>query len=272
MIDALEQRVCEHIASREDELVELLQALIGFDTVARDISAPGGDVAVLQRYVADRLGGHGAEVAVEEPETAGLAGHPFIADGFSFAGRPQLVARFPGVGGGRTLLLNGHIDVVSVEPREAWTADPFGGEVRDAAVYGRGACDMKGGVAAMIFAAEAVAGLGIRLRGDLLANTVSDEETTGAGGLVTARTLSADAAIVPEPSALDVWIACRGSLLATITVEGRSGHAGIPPRHHGEGGAVNAIEKAAYLLDAIRRLNEEWVLRQRHPYLARPSA
>jgi len=267
-MDALEQRVCEHIASREHELVGLLQELIGFDTVARDISAPAGDVAALQRYLGDRLREHGAEVAVEEPETTGLAGHPFIADGFSFAGRPQLVARFPGAGAGRALLLNGHIDVVSVEPREAWSADPFGGELRDAAVYGRGACDMKGGVAAMAFAAEALADLGVRLRGDLLVNTVSDEETTGAGGLVSARTLRADAAIVPEPSALDVWIACRGSLLASVHVEGRSGHAGIAPRHHAEGGPVNAIDKAAYLLEAIRRLNEEWALRERHPYLA----
>ena len=267
-MNSLEQRVCEHIARREGELVGLLQALIGYDTVAAEISASAGDVAALQRYLAERLSAHGADVTIEEPETAALAGHPFIAEGFSFAGRPQLLARFAGTGGGRTLLLNGHIDVVSVEPREDWTTDPFGGEVRGAAVYGRGACDMKGGVAAMAFAAEALAQAGVRLRGDLLVNTVSEEETTGAGGLVSARTLRADAAIVPEPSELAVWIACRGSLLATVSVEGRSGHAGIAPRHHREGGAVNAIDKAAYLLEAIRRLNEEWALRERHPYLA----
>jgi len=268
VLSALEQRVCEHIAARESELVELLQTLIRFDTVAADIAASSGDVAALQRYLADRLGGRGAAVTLEEPETGALVGHPFVAEGFSFAGRPQLVARFAGAGGGSTLLLNGHIDVVSVEPRDEWTADPFGGEVRGAAVYGRGACDMKGGVAAMTFAAEALAELGVRLRGDLLVNTVSEEETTGAGGLVSARTLRADAAIVPEPSALVVWIACRGSLLASVHVEGRSGHAGIAPRHHTDGGAVNAIEKAAYLLEAIRRLNEEWAVRERHPHLA----
>ena len=83
-----------------------------------------------------------------------------------------------------------------------------------------------------------------------------------------ARTLQADAAIVPEPSGLDVWIACRGSLLPTITVEGRAGHAGIAPRHPDEGGAVNAIEKMAIVLEAIRRLREEWALRPRHPYLS----
>jgi acetylornithine deacetylase len=99
-------------------------------------------------------------------------------------------------------------------------------------------------------------------------NTVTDEESTGAGGLVSARSLTADAAIVPEPSGLEVWIACRGSLLPRLVVEGRAGHAGLPPRHPDEGGAVNAIEKAAYLLEAIRRLREEWALRPPHPYLA----
>jgi acetylornithine deacetylase len=269
-MDALERQVSDHVARNAGALVELLQSLIGYDTVAADISAPGGDVPALQRFLADRLARRGAAVTLEEPDVSVVAGHPFIPEGFSFAGRPQLAARFAGAGGGRTLLLNGHVDVVSVEPRDAWSTDPFGGELRGDAVYGRGACDMKGGVAAMTFAAEVLAELGVPLRGDLIVNTVSDEETTGAGGLVSARTLRADAAIVPEPSALGVWIACRGSLLATIDVEGRAGHAGLAHRHHSDGGAVNAVEKAAYVLEAIRRLNDDWALRPRHPYLPPP--
>ena len=83
-----------------------------------------------------------------------------------------------------------------------------------------------------------------------------------------ARVLRADGAIVPEPGDLDIWIACRGSLLPTITVEGRPGHAGIAPRHPDAGGPVNAIEKMAILLEAVRRLREEWALRPRHPYLS----
>ena len=266
-MDGREREVCEHIAGRRGALVELLQALIGFDTVATEDGGAGPGLPELQRHLAARLERCGAQVSVEEPDDGLVAGHPFAPPGFSFAGRPQLVARFAGAGGGRALLLNGHVDVVSVEPRDAWSVDPFGGEFRDGAIYGRGACDMKGGVAAMTIAAESLAELGIALRGDLLVNTVSDEETTGAGGLVSARTLHADAAIVPEPSARDVVVACRGSLLATVTIEGRAGHAGIARRHHDDGGAVNAIEKAAYVLEAIRRLNEEWALRQPHDLL-----
>lgn len=127
---------------------------------------------------------------------------------------------------------------------------------------------MKGGVASMVVAAETLARLGIRLDGDLIVNTVSEEESSGAGGLAMARTLEADAAIVPEPSGLDVWVACRGSLLPTITVEGRAGHAGIPQRPPEEGGAVNAIEKMSIVLDAVRKLRDEWSRRPSHPYLS----
>ena len=264
----LERRVCEHIARREGDLAELLRALIAFDTVTHEPGAPPREEEALQRFLGDRLAARGAAVTVEEPDAALVAGHPMVPPGLSFDGRPQLVARFAGAGGGRSLLLNGHVDVVDAEPREAWSSDPFDAVVRDGAVWGRGACDMKGGVACMVLAAEVLAELGVRLAGDLVVNTVTEEESTGAGGLVSARTLRADAAIVPEPTALAVWVACRGSLLSTITVEGRAGHAGIPPRHPDRGGAVNAIEKMAYLVEAIRRLREEWALRPRHPLLS----
>jgi acetylornithine deacetylase len=264
----VEREVVEDVARRRDDLVELLRALIAFDTVTHTPGSPAREEAALQRFLGHRLAARGAEVRLAEPEPALVAGHPMVPEGFSFAGRPQLVARFPGAGGGRTLLLNGHIDVVDVEPRAAWSVDPFAAVVRDGAVWGRGACDMKGGVACMVVAAEVLADLGGRLAGDLVVNTVTEEESTGAGGLASARTLSADAAIVPEPTGGEVWIACRGSLLSRITVEGRAGHAGIPPRHPHEGGAVNAIEKTAYLIEAIRRLREEWALRPRHPQLS----
>jgi acetylornithine deacetylase len=127
---------------------------------------------------------------------------------------------------------------------------------------------MKGGIAAMVAAVEALRELGVELAGDVIVNTVSEEETTGAGGLVAARTLRADAAIVPEPTGLSVCAGCRGSLLAAVLLEGRAGHAGIPPAPPDEGGAVNAIDKARLVLDAIQRLNERWAATHRHPRLA----
>ena len=263
-----EQRVCDEISRREGDLVELLRDLVRFDTTSH---APGDaprDEAALQGLLAARLRAVGATVDLWEPDVSALAGHPMVPAGFSFAGRPQLAATFAGAGSGRTLLFNGHVDVVSVEPLDRWPHPPFEAIVADGMVHGRGACDMKGGVACMVMAAEVLASLGVRLAGDLIVNTVTEEETTGVGGLAMAHALRADGAIVPEPSGFDVWIACRGSLLPRITVEGRAGHAGIAPLHPDQGGAVNAIEKMGILLEAVRRLREEWALRPRHPYLS----
>ncbi len=267
-VDATEQRVCDEIARREHDIVALLRDLVRLDTTTHmPGDGPRQEVA-LQGLLAERLRAAGAAVDVWEPDVSALAGHPMVPDGFSFAGRPQLAATFAGAGGGRTLLLNGHIDVVSVEPTGLWAHAPFDAVVADGMVHGRGTCDMKGGVACMVMAAEALASLGVRLAGDLIVNTVTEEESTGVGGLAMAHALRADGAIVPEPSGFDVWIACRGSLLPRITVQGRAGHAGIAPLHPDQGGAVNAIEKMGILLEAVRRLREEWALRPRHPYLS----
>ena len=221
----LEQRVAAAIAESRDELVELASDLIRFDTTARDPGDPARDEAALQAHLAARLSAAGAAVEVWEPTPEDVRGHqvPFELD---FAGRPQLLARFAGAGGGRSLLLNGHIDVVSGEPNARWTDDPNTPVVRDGLLFGRGSCDMKGGVASMVLAAETLARLGVRLSGDLLVNTITDEESSGAGGIASvAHGVRADAGIVPEPTAFEVWIACRGSVYPTITVEGRPGHA-----------------------------------------------
>ena len=150
--------------------------------------------------------------------------------GHHFGGRPQLLARAPGRGGGRALLFNGHVDVVRADPVERWTSDPFAGVLRDGRVHGRGACDMKGGVAAMVVAAETLRMLDVPLLGDLLVNTVTDEESTGARRARRRRSTerTQTRAIIPEPTGLTAWLGTRGSLMPEITVEGRAGHAGYP--------------------------------------------
>jgi acetylornithine deacetylase len=186
---------------------------------------------------------------------------------------PVVIGR-AGRTGGRRLILSGHLDVVPPGDLATWTVDPWAGEVRGGALYGRGACDMKGGVAAMVMAAELLARAGVRLSGDLLVNTITDEESSGAGGIASvARGVRADGGIVPEPTDFEVWVACRGSVYPTITVEGRPGHAELRQPHWRDGGAVNAIEKAQVVLDAVRRLREEWLTRAdlQHPYLSPPD-
>ncbi len=262
-LTSLERRVVDEVARREDELVGLLGDLVAFDTRAPDPDYAPRDEAALQGYVAERMRAAGLAVRVWEPEAADLPPSRYpIPDGHHFGGRPQLVATATGAGGGRNLLFNGHVDVVTAEPRELWTSPPFAPELRDGRLYGRGACDMKGGVASMLLATEVLRGLDVPLRGDLVVNTVTDEESTGAGSLAVAGGgVRAAAGIIPEPTQLTAWLGTRGSLMPVITVDGRAGHAGFPPAHWSADGPVNAIEKMQIVLEALQRLRLEWQLR-----------
>ena len=269
-----EQRVCDRVAAREQDLVELGSMLIGFDTTARNPGDPARQEAALQGYLAERLARAGAEIDLFEPDAAEMAGRPLVPPGLDFSGRPQLIATLQGSGGGRSLVFNGHIDVVSAEPREQWASDPFTAEVRDGRLYGRGACDMKGGIAAMVIAAEVLRELGVPLRGDLLIATNTDEESSGAGGsALVQHGIKADAGIVTEPTGFDTWVACRGSEYGVVTVPGRPGHAEIRQPEWQSGGAVNAIDKAAVVLAAIESLRQEWAGRREydHPHVSPPS-
>jgi len=258
-----ERRVLAAIAERRREIADLLAELIRFDTTTRgEPGEPARDEEPLQARLAAILESAGAEVELWEPAPSELDRWPRqVPEGLTFAGRPQMLARFagPGSGSGRSLLFNGHVDVVSAEPRGRWTSDPFAPEVRDGRLFGRGACDMKGGVAAMVVAAEVLAAEGELPAGDLLVNTVTDEEWNGAGSLAAvAHGVAADAGVIPEATDFEPWIACRGVVNPTVTVRGRPGHAEMPQPDWREGGAVNAIEKAVVVLDSVRELRERW--------------
>lgn len=266
-----EREVLDTVDERRADLFELAADLIRFDTTTRDgIDSTPREEADLQAYLGERLATAGARTEIWEPSERSVAGSRQVPPGLGFVGFPQLVARFEGTDRGPSLIFNGHIDVVSAEPPDRWTTPPFVPDVRDGRLYGRGSCDMKGGVAAMVFAAEVLASCGITLGGDLLVSTTTDEECTSAGGVATvAQGVRADAAIVTEATSLAVGLACRGSLLPTVTVTGRPGHAGAVQPHWRSGGAVNAVERMAVVIDAVRKLREEWRDRSdhRHPHL-----
>lgn len=271
-LDENEAAVCAAIDERRSDLVDLASRLIGFDTTAREVGDPPRDEAALQEYLARRLAEIGAQVDLWEPDAGALAGKPLVPPGLDFVGRPQLIARLAGRGTGRSLVFNGHIDVVSAEPRDAWTSDPFTAEVRHGSLHGRGACDMKGGIAAMVLAVETLAAHGIA--GDLLVAANTDEESSGAGGTaLVERGLRGDAGVVTEPTGFDVWTACRGSEYGEIRVPGRPGHAEVRQPDWRRGGAVNAIEKAVVVIEAIEALRRDWLERPGldHDVLARPS-
>ena len=270
----VEERVLERVRFGRGELVGLLGELIACDTTARVAGDPARDEAKLQEILAARLLGIGADVDVWEPESFVPGESPVVPYELDFEGRPQLVARLAGSGGGRSLLLNGHIDAVPYGDLARWDSHPLAAEVRDGFLYGRGANDMKGALAAFVHVLECLRAEGVQLRGEVIVAADSEEESSGAGSLrVAERGVKADAGICGEPTGFDVWAACRGTINVRITAPGRTGHAEMPQASWREGGAVNAIEKLEPVLGAIRAMREDWRTRAdgRHPLLAPPD-
>lgn len=140
---------------------------------------------------------------------------------------PVIIGR-AGRTGGRRLILSGHLDVVPAGDPATWTADPWAAELRDGEVYGRGACDMKGGVAAILAGVRALHALGDldRLDGELLVVLVPSEEDGGQGTLAAIRAgATGDLAVIAEPSGLDIVVAHAGAITFRLTVPGRAAHA-----------------------------------------------
>lgn len=274
----LVEAVDTFIEERTDDLVALVRDMVGCNTVSVDLS-PGSEhreneEGRLQGLLANRLAGLGAEIDQFEPDADALRNHPMMPPWHHWDGRPITVATLRGADGGRSLIINGHIDVVSPGDLERWTSPPFEADVRDGRVYGRGAVDMKGGIAAAIFALEALAANGVRLAGDVIVETVPDEETCAMGTVaVIERGYRADAGLVPEPTKLRMWIATRGLLHGSIVVPGRSAHAEMNQPSWRNGGGVNAIERSVPVLQAFGELSADWATRESkaHPLLGRPS-
>ena len=269
----LDSWVDEHVG----DLVALTRALVRFNTVSVDLS-PGSEhrenqEGAAQALMATRLAALGADVDQWEPDVRALREHPMMPAWHHWESRPITVGTFRGAGGGRSLIINGHIDVVHEGERERWSVDPFGAELREGRIYGRGAVDMKGGIAAALFALAALRQVGVRLAGDVIFEVVTDEETCAMGTVAAIeRGYRADAGLVPEPTNLGLWIATRGLLHGLLTVPGRSAHAEVNQPDWREGGGVNAIEHALPLLAALGQVKADWDLRasKRHPLLGVP--
>ena len=264
------------VSRRHEETVELMQELVRVPSVnpyftgSREPSREGD----VQDILADRLTRLGGQLDRWEPDAGDLAqyaGGPGYYPDRDFRGRPNLAATLPGSGGGRSVLLLGHVDVVSAG--EGWTVDPFGADRRDGAIFGRGTADMKAGLTAAVAALEALRAAGIRLRGDVTLASVVDEEAGGMGTLALVdRGYRADGAIIPEPTDLHVAPLCRGIVWGRLTVPGRAGHIEMPQPHWREGGAVDAIALGRKILDAIDQLNARWAASpsKQHPLLPLP--
>lgn len=222
----------------------LLRELVRIDSRNPALAAGAPGEGAIARFLSDVLASWGFDVRVVD----------------AAAGRPNVVATLPGTGGGRSLMFNGHVDVVGVDNMQH---APFDALERDGRLYGRGASDMKGGVAAMCAAAARAKG---SLKGDLIVACVADEEwrSLGTSALV-ASGLRADAAIVTEPTGLALMPAHKGFAWIQITLHGKAAHGSRWDL------GVDAIRHAGLLLAELDRLDSEVLARERHALLGRPS-
>jgi acetylornithine deacetylase len=218
--------------------------------------------------------GRAGEAACQTAVAAHFAELGMEIDRFeALPGREDVVGTLRGSGGGRSIVLNGHVDVVPTGDLSLWPHDPWAGEIVDGRLWGRGSCDMKAGIAAGIGALRALGDCGMRLGGDVVFQSVVDEESGGPGThAAIERGHRADAAIVLEPTAGAILPVEGGVEWLRVIVPGVAGHSAVRYRSvhaGGQGTAVNAIEKAAKLLGAVQELERHWGNTKVHPLMPR---
>ena len=248
------QAVLNTIDQNRDKAIRFLQEMISIPSVT-------GDEAAIQAFLSDYMKGIGLDVDMWETDWNELKKHPgYRPVERGYEGRPNIVATLKGNGGGRSLLLNGHTDVIPVGNGEGWSVAPWSAEIRDGRIYGRGSADMKSGVASHIMAVEFLKAAGVELKGDVFINVVIDEEVSGHGTLDTViRGYRADAGISGETSDLSVQPACIGRIWFEIAIDGKP--AGVQKRYEG----ISGIELGNKITKAVQALEDRRVATVKHP-------
>ncbi len=245
------QRVFNYIDQNVDKLKELLCDLVKCPSVNW---GDDGDESEVQTLLANKMKDDGfdlVEMLAFDPKKR----------------RPNVVGIMNGAGGGKSLIFNGHCDVVPVMFPERWKRPPFEPYEEDGCIYGRGTADMKSGIAGAYFAMKALRDLGIKVKGDVMLHSVVAEESQGAETLGSAKVVEsgykADFAICCEPSDLEIHIASSALFLFKITVEGKGVHISARNRmlfpqcgglSSGDDVAVDAFRKSLPIVDYIHRL------------------
>ena len=227
------QEIWNIIDERKDDLLKLCSDMISIPSVN-----PPGDVSSIVRYITNYFKAHGIsfEIVGENED------------------RPNILARY-GTPGGKTVVFNGHCDVVPVGDEKKWAFPPFSGEIKDGVMLGRGTSDMKCGMGAFLFAVAMLADAGVTLSGDVLMTIVPDEETGGVYGtqwLFNHGYIKGDWGIVAEPTGMDnIEVGQKGTMGMNLYATGTTAHGSLTP-YVGD----NAIDKLVKILPMMYELRE----------------
>ncbi|MGC8579290.1 MAG: ArgE/DapE family deacylase [bacterium] len=253
-MERLEHDILKAVDENSQEIIRFLQDILRIPSVT-------GEEKQIQDYISKKLEGLNMELDIWEPEIEKLKGHPaFVPVEASYKNRPNVVGKIKGTGKGKSLLFNGHVDVIPVGRREAWTVDPWGGEIIDDYIYGRGASDMKSGIAAMTAVAMIMNKLGLKPLGDMIFEYTVDEELSGNGTLACVlRGYKADVGISLETSSMKIQPASIGRIWFEIDIKGKP--AGIQDRRNG----VNAIDLGYKIKQAVEAYEAYRISTLSHP-------
>jgi acetylornithine deacetylase len=250
--------ITRKVDSTADEIFQRVQQLVRIPSTV-------GHEGEAQEWMAQLYKSGGLDVIRLVPRKEDLIKHPaYVETGFTYdESRPNIIGILPAKGGGRSLILNGHVDVVSPEPIETWERDgPWSGTIEGNRLYGRGAADMKSGLIGNYFALKTVLDLGLQPQGEIVLESVIEEEAGGSGG--TLATLiggyTADAMIIPEPLGLQIITAHPGIHYFRVKAYGKTAHAA--QSHEG----VNAIGKLAKIYERLIALDRDRAQRNRDDF------
>lgn len=265
MREHIREEIKKNIAMNKEQYLQLIKKLVSYDSKIINAGEYGEEKGI-QDYLKVLFEQMGAEVDAFEPDNQTISGYPGYNPYHKYEGRENVVATFKGNGTGRSLLFNGHCDIVPADNADQWTNSPFECTLRNNKLYGRGTSDMKGGSAAAILAIKLLQDIGFEFGGDIIFESVIDEEGGGNGTIACCdKGYHADGVIIMEPTRMAIMPTNRGAFLAEFTVIGKPIHASM------KGYGVNAIEKAFKLIDALKELETEWLLSKKHPLLSNPT-
>jgi acetylornithine deacetylase len=258
MNNELKKKIDEIVDRNKERLVEMSMRLINIPSVT-------GNELEIQNEVMHIMVELGLEIDTWEPSLEDLKSPLFANTNESFEGRPVVAGILRGTGGGRSLLINGHVDVVTEQPIEKWDTDPFKGIIKDGKLYGRGTSDMKCGLAVGLFSVELLKKLHINLSGDLTILSVPGEESGGNGTVaaVLRGYCDFDGAIYPEPTSNNIQPAHRGAAFWRIHITGKASHGGTKYK------GVSAVEKGILIeqkLRSLEKLRHDTICSKHHMY------
>ena len=246
----IKEKVLQTIEERRDEIIGLTRELV---KTPSENKPPDGEELACQKII------HGffrkAKIKtnfIYLKDVPGLKDHSAYLTGRNYKNRPNVAAAYKGSGKGRSLLLSGHIDTMPAGNGK-WKHAPFSADIEDGKLYGRGAFDMKAGLSSMMMAIRILKDLSIRLKGNLLFESVVDEEHAGCNGTLANRLIghNADAAILAEPSSLDIYPAHKGFRIVHLIVKGHSGMSFAGEK------LDNPVEHVGRLIECIKMFREK---------------